>query len=110
MATSAATVPISSRALAERSHLLRNRVYGVVFILIALLMYLLFARGVGASSVSTFGLNQGTANEGTRLADLVVPSAGTVLLLAVTSAAVGAYQLARGFGRSTSVLLGLIVV
>src|SRR5262249_52027929 len=104
------TTTISSKALAERSHLLRNRLYGAAFILIALLTYWLFAQGVDGSLVSTFGLNQGNVPAAERLPDWVIPSFGTVALLAVASAAIGAYQLARGFGRATSVMLGLIAL
>src|SRR5438045_4348533 len=100
-----ATIPttISSKALAERSHQLRSRLYGAAFILIALAIYWLFAQGVDAKAVSTYTLNQGNVAVGDRLTDWVVPSFGTVALLAVASAAIGGYQLARGFGRATSV-------
>ena len=108
--TSISPATVSSKTLAERSHLLRNRLYGVAFILIALAIYWLFAQGVDAKAVSTFGLNQGNVTAADRLPDWVVPSFGTATLLAMAAAAIGAYQLARGFGRATSVMLGLIAV
>ena len=109
-ATIASPTAVSSKALAERSHRLRNRLYGAAFILIALAIYWLFAQGVDAKSVSTYGLNQGNVAAADRLPDWVIPSFGTTTLLAVAAAAVGAYQLARGFGRATSVMLGLVAV
>jgi len=108
--TTAAPAAVSSKTLAERSHLLRNRLYGVAFILIALAIYWLFAQGVDAKSISTYGLNQGNVAAADRLPDWVIPSFGTTLLLAVAAAAIGAYQLARGFGRATSIMLGLVAV
>jgi ABC-type uncharacterized transport system permease subunit len=108
--TTATTNAISSKTLTERSHLLRNRLYGVAFILIALATYWLFAQGVDPKLVSTYGLNQGNVAAAERVPDWVIPSFGTAAILAVASAAIGAYQLARGFGRATSVMLGLVAL
>ncbi len=111
MATSTEiSAAVSSKTLTERSHLLRGRLYGAAFILIALVTYWLFAQGVDAKMVSTYGLNQGNVPAAERLPDWTIPSFGTVALLAVVSAGVGAYQLARGFGRATSVVLGLVAL
>jgi general nucleoside transport system permease protein len=104
------TTALTPKMLAERSHLARNRAFGVAFIVIALAMYWLFARGVDTQLVSTFGLNQGAVPASERLPDWVIPSFGTAMMLAVVSAGIGAYQLARGFGRATSVMLGLVAL
>jgi ABC-type uncharacterized transport system permease subunit len=108
--TAATATNISSKTLAERSHLLRNRLYGVAFILIALVTYWLFAQGIDPKLVSTFGLNQGNVAAAERLPDWVIPSFGTAALLAVAAGGIGAYQLARGFGRATGVMLGLVAL
>ncbi len=105
-----ATTIASNKLMTERAHLTRNRIFGVVFVLLALATYWLFARGVGPESVSTFGLNQGNVAAADRVPDWVIPSYGTAMLLAVAAAGIGAYQLARGFGRATSVMLGLIAL
>ena len=111
MAVTATTANnVSSKTLTERSHLLRNRLYGAAFILIALAIYWLFVQGVNPKLVSTYGLNQGNVPTAERLPDWAIPSFGTAALLAVASAAIGAYQLARGFGRATSVMLGLVAL
>jgi len=115
MAVSATTPPpvssaLSSKTLTERSHQLRSRLYGAAFIVIALIIYWLFAQGVDAKAISTFTLNQGNVAACDRLPDWVIPSFGAVTLLAVASAAIGGYQLARGFGRATSLMLGLIAL
>ena len=108
--TTAPPNTVSSKTLTERSHQLRNRLYGVAFILIALAIYWLFAQGIDAKLVSTYGLNQGNVAAVERVPDWVIPSFGTAALLAVASAGIGAYQLARGFGRATSVMLGLVAL
>jgi ABC-type uncharacterized transport system permease subunit len=108
--TTAAPAVLSSKSLTERSHLLRSRLYGAAFILIALVTYWLFAQGVDTKLTSTYGLNQGNVPAAERLPDWTIPTFGTVALLAVASAGIGAFQLARGFGRATSVMLGLIAL
>ena len=111
MAVTATTANnVSSKTLTERSHLLRNRLYGAAFILIALAIYWLFVQGVNPKLVSSYGLNQGNVPAAERLPDWAIPSFTTAALLAVASAAIGAYQLARGFGRATSVMLGLVAL
>jgi simple sugar transport system permease protein len=104
------TSALTRKSIAEQAHGTRSRIYGVVFILIALAMYWLFAQGVDTAAVSTYGLNQGSVPAAERLPDWEVPTFGTVTFLAMLSAAVGAYQLVRGFGRATIVMLGLIVL
>jgi simple sugar transport system permease protein len=104
------TTTLTPKMLTEQAHLARNRAFGAAFIVIALAIYWLFARGVDSELVSTFGLNQGVVPASERLPDWVIPSYGTAMMLAVASAAIGAYQLARGFGRATSVMLGLIAL
>ncbi len=104
------TATLTSKNLTEQAHLTRNRAYGVAFIFIALAMYWLFAQGVDPALVSTFGLNQGAVPVAERLPDWVIPTYTTVLMLAVSSAALGGYQLARGFGKATTVMLGLIAL
>jgi ABC-type uncharacterized transport system permease subunit len=108
--TAATATTVSSKTLTERSHQLRSRLYGIAFIVIALATYWLFAQGVDTKSVSTYTLNQGNVAAGDRLPDWIIPSFGTVTLLAVAAAAIGAYQLVRGFGRATSIMLGLIAL
>ena len=106
----ATTTAVTQKQLIERAHLARNRAFGVAFIVIALAMYWFFARDVDPALVSTFGLNQGVVPAEERLPDWVIPSYGAAMLLVVASAAIGAYQLARGFGRATSVMLGLVAL
>jgi simple sugar transport system permease protein len=104
------TSALTRKSMAEQAHSMRARIYGVAFILIALATYWLFAQGVDPAAVSTYGLNQGNVPAEERLPDWIIPTFGTISFLAVVSAGIGAYQLARGFGRYTSLMLGLIVL
>ncbi len=104
------TTAVSTKARTEKAHAWRHRIYGIVFILIGLAIYWLFGSGVESGMVSTFGLNQGAVPAAQRLPNWVLPTYSTVTLLAVVAVAMGAYQLARGFGKRTNVLLGLIIL
>ncbi|MBI3243923.1 MAG: ABC transporter permease [Chloroflexi bacterium] len=106
----AATTTTSTKSFVQQAHATRERVMGIVFLVLAIAMYWLFANGVDSALVSTFGLNQGQVPAADRLPDWVIPSSGTVTLLAVLSAAMGGYQLARGFGRLTNVILGIVAL
>ncbi len=106
----ATTTTTTLKSIAEETHKTRSRIFGAAFIVIAIVTYWLFANGVDPALQSTFGLNQGNVPAEQRLPDWVVPSYGTVALLAVLSAGIGGYQLARGFGRYTNLLLGLVVL
>lgn len=81
---------------------------GIVFLVIAAVTYWLFANGVDPALIAKFGLNQGTVPAEQRLPDWEVPAFGTVTLLALASAVVGGYQLARGFGRAANAMLGIV--
>lgn len=106
----ATTTAASLKSIAEETHKTRSRIFGAAFIVIAIATYWLFANGVDPALQSTFGLNQGNVPAEQRLPDWVIPSYGTVALLAALSAGIGGYQLARGFGRYTNLLLGLVVL
>lgn len=104
------TTAVSTKARTEKAHTWRHRIYGILFIVLGLAMYWLFGAGVESGMVSSFGLNQGVVPAAERLPDWVLPTYSTVTLLAIVAVAMGAYQLARGFGRRTTILLGLIIV
>lgn len=84
----------------------RSRGFGVFFLLLAAIgmLFLLGASGTEA----TFLLNDIGA-DAIRLPDLVVPVLPTVVVVVVLLAAAGGVQIARGFGRRTYLVLGLVV-
>ena len=106
----AATTTISTKLIAEQAHKTRNRAFGIAFLVIAAVTYWLFANGVDSTLISAYGLNQGAVPKEERLPDWEIPSFGTVALLSVVTAGLGGYQLARGFGRFTSMVLGVVVL
>lgn len=84
----------------------RARVMGVVFLVLAFSIWFLFARGVAPDLTTTFGLmpsgSQAVAP------DWVLPSGTTLYVLTMVAAILGGVQLARGFGRHTTLVLGVV--
>lgn len=88
----------------------RARVMGVIFLLTAGAMFVLFALGSDPGVRTTFGLNQtGTAGTAISVGDLVLPSRTTAMLLAIACAFLAGVQLTRGFGNRTNMVLALVV-
>lgn len=85
----------------------RSRVMGIVFLAMALGIFWWFGFGTESGLDSTFGLSRG--NEFIELPDLAVPSRTTALLLGTVAAFLGGMQVARGFGRKTYLVLGVVV-
>jgi ABC-type uncharacterized transport system permease subunit len=86
----------------------RSRVMGVVFLIIAFSIWYLFGRSLPAEAVTTFGMTPGGSR--VTMSDWKLPSMLTINVLAFASAFLGAYQLvrARGFGKRTNMVLGLV--
>jgi general nucleoside transport system permease protein len=82
----------------------RTRVLGFVYV--GLGLFIAFAFG-GASGDARFQLNLGQG-AGARVPDLVLAVRPAVLVLAAVCVGLGAAQLARGFGRRTNVVLGVV--
>jgi ABC-type uncharacterized transport system permease subunit len=91
---------------AELGEMTRYRVTGGLMLLLGFAGYILFARDVDSSLVSTFGMNTGGASAAIQLPDLVLPSFLTVVVISALSFVLGAYQLVRGFGKRSSAVLG----
>ena len=100
------TAAVATMTLAERRTRTRQRVLGVSYLVLAVVMVLGFAVTVAGDSTSTFALSLRTAT--VPLPDLVLPSAATVYLLAGIVAFAGAIQLTRGFGARWALVLGLV--
>ncbi len=97
---SAAAAPVVSNR--------RAVVMGVFFLAVATLIVLAFGLSVADGQSSTFALNQIGGNA-IHVPDLTLPSRATSLVIGVIVAALGGYQLARGFGRHTNLILGVVV-
>jgi general nucleoside transport system permease protein len=99
----AAAVPMTRREQRVRT---RQRVLGLAYLALASAMVIFFALSVEGASSSTFALTAPTAP--VTLPNVVLPSAGTVYLLAGVVAFAGAVQLTRGFGAKWALILGLV--
>jgi general nucleoside transport system permease protein len=84
----------------------RQRVLGIVYLLVAVAMVVAFGLSVQSGATSTFTLTP--ANAPITLPNVVLPSAGTVYVLSAAVAFAAAIQLTRGFGARWAVILGLI--
>lgn len=102
--TATTAAPIMTRA--ERRLRTRQRILGIVYLLLAVGMVLAFGLSVEVDDTSSFGLTAPTAP--IALPNLVVPSATTAYLLAAVVAFAGAVQLTRGFGARWAAVLGLV--
>jgi simple sugar transport system permease protein len=85
----------------------RSRTLGVVFLALALGIFWWFALGSEGGTDSTFGLSSG--GEFVELSPLTLPARSTAFFLGIVAAFLGGYQVAKGFGRHTYGVLGLVV-
>lgn len=83
----------------------RRRVMGIIFLALGILLWIMFGRSIDGAALTTFGLTPG--GSGQELPDWVFNSQNMLNMLSVLSIAMGGYQLARGFGKRTTLMLGL---
>jgi len=86
----------------------RQRVMGVLFIILGLGIWYLFSRSIEPGTVTKFGMTPGGMKAS--MPDMVLPSLATLNLLAILSVILGLVQLAvrGGFKRYTNGILGLV--
>jgi len=84
----------------------RQRVMGILFLLLAAGIWLLFGRGTEGGLTTTFNLVPGGIDS--NLPDWKLPTLATLNVLAMVSAFVGGVQLVRGFGRRTNLILAFV--
>ena len=84
----------------------RKLVMGIVEILIAVVILLVFAKGMAHETKTTFVMTPGGITQGV-MGNWIVPTQITLLLLAGLTLAIGVYQLIKGFGRTTNGMVGL---
>jgi simple sugar transport system permease protein len=99
----ALAVPLTRREQRLRT---RQRILGIVYLLVAVAMVVGFGLSVQSGATSTFTLTP--ANAPITLPNVVLPSAGTVYVLSAAVAFAAAIQLTRGFGARWALILGLI--
>jgi ABC-type uncharacterized transport system permease subunit len=89
----------------------RARGSGIVLLILATLIFVLFAWPLDAGLTARFGLNLsiGGVTPQVQLPDLVLPARLTITLFAVLAALLGGWQLLRGF-RQASLALGVVIL
>ncbi len=80
---------------------------GITEVLVALFIFFVFARTVSPDLMTTFVMTPGGITVG-QMADWVVRSQLTLFILAGLSLAIGIFQLVRGFGKTTNLMIGLV--
>ncbi len=84
----------------------RRTVMGIIFLALALGIWVFFSRTVTPDMETTFSLYPGGSP--VVVPDWVFPTQPMLNALAFAGALLGAYQLARGFGRQTNAILGVV--
>lgn len=100
------TQAVTYQSAAEYTSRARQRVMGFIFLGIAAVIWLTFSRTSMAGIETTFLLTPGSST--LKLPDWAFTTLPMVNALASISALVGGFQLARGFGRYTNLMLGLV--
>jgi simple sugar transport system permease protein len=103
MATSEMTITKTAEYVSPT----RQRVMGILFLLIAFSIWFFFSRSVEPGVQTTFGLTPGGSE--TQLADWVFTTAPILNILAIVCAILGGAQLARGFHSRTNLVLAWVV-
>jgi len=85
----------------------RQRVMGILFLLLGLSIWFFLSRSVEAGLTTTFNLNPGGADA--LLPDWTFQTVPMLNVLAIASAVFGGVQIARGFGRWTNTVLAVVV-
>lgn len=98
-------VATSAGGLQEKISIRRARIYGVLFLIAALAIVLIFALDTESGLDTTFVLNPpGDQSQSVAIPDLVFPTSVALYLFAGLTAFLGGWQLAKGFKRSNLVL------
>jgi len=84
--------------------------YGILFLVIALFIFLVFARAAQPDQISTFGLTPRGETKALPIPDLQIPTRTTLYVLVLICAFVGGWQLARGFQRPNLALSSVAVL
>jgi ABC-type uncharacterized transport system permease subunit len=103
--TAPRTAPLTA---AERSARRRQRVLGIAYLLIAVLIVTFFGFAVEPGDTSTFVLRLGNAI--IQPPDLTLPSTMTLYLVALVVGVAGGVQLTRGFGARWALVLAGVAV
>ncbi len=105
MATTATTSSFHKTFVKESP--VRQRVMGILFLLLGLSIWFFFSRTVTPETTTSFGLS--TISAAVQLDPWNLPTLTTLYVLAIVCAIFGGIQLARGFHRYTNLVLAGVV-
>ncbi len=80
---------------------------GIVEIIVAAFLLIVFASNLAAETMTKFVMTPGGITVG-KMADWIIPSRLTIYILAGICLVIGLYQLVRGFGKATNLMVGLV--
>jgi simple sugar transport system permease protein len=94
----------------QSKKIFRTRILpGILVIVFALAIFLLFGLDTVPGQMATFGLNPSYDTQAIPVPNLVLPVRTSIYVLILVTVFLGAYQMARGI-RSTGLLVGIIAV
>ncbi|HZW05253.1 MAG TPA: ABC transporter permease [Anaerolineaceae bacterium] len=85
----------------------RQRILGVLFLVLALIAWFFFSRSIVPDANTTFTLASGGLPA--TVGPLVLPAQGTLYVLALVMAILGGVQLARGFNQQANLALAIVI-
>lgn len=97
------TRPAATRVVKLPAEVRRARILGAVYLLLAVVVWWFFVRGVEGDAVFRLGSQPGDL-------DITVPASGLALFTTILLAFLGGVQLVRGLGKWTNVVLALALV
>jgi simple sugar transport system permease protein len=100
----------SPAGVVDRAALRRQRILGVLYLLLAAIAAFVLPGGVDPDATSSFALKPAGSTTGFDIPNLVVPTLITLYGVAIVCGALGAIQFARGFGSRWAALLLLVVI
>lgn len=80
---------------------------GIIEICVAFFIYFAFASNIAAETLTTFAMTPGGITVGV-MADWILPTRLTLLVLIGLCVFIGLFQLVRGFGKATNGMMGLV--
>ncbi|MBN1221165.1 MAG: ABC transporter permease [Anaerolineae bacterium] len=83
---------------------------GVAFLILGILIFVFFLPATTLAQKTEFGLNTFTKVDVIPLPPLILPTQIVIIMAGLICLGLAAYQLTRGFGRATEVMLGLVVL
>ena len=102
-----ATTNTTFHSFLKKEFPVRQRVMGVLFLLLAFVIWFFFTRSIQADAITSFGLSTNQAK--VQLPSWTLPSVPTLYVMVVLCAIFGGVQLARGFKRYTNIALAAVV-